>query len=227
MEIRDKMWDEFRVRASVTYILKNESNVIRAVAYDMQEPENLFGVTGRMDESIFVDHIPDWDFNVDDYLLSDLEHGFQIVYMPIGEHYNVWCAITDMKEDIRNRKGLHEYLKYCQTHDITYNSIRSLGLNDVNIMSLYKEENQGYRIIADYSVNKVAYVIGHDPKAPDPYVVWRTSYNRSAGYDLGHYYESFDKAFSDFRERIQDEVDKQVYLKRKCFGKEAKRDDAR
>jgi len=33
--------------------------------------------------------------------------------------------------------------------------------------------------------------------------------------------------FSDFKERINDEVDKQVYLKRKCFMKERINDEAR
>ena len=228
MEIRNRMWNELHIRAEITYVLMNENNEIRALAYDADDPETLFGIKGTMNGGIIISSIPDWDFSVDGYLFEDMEEGFDIAYMPIMEHYNIWCAVSSMEEDIDHQEGLQKYLQYCQMHDITPEAIRSLGLiSDLNIMALYHESNQGYRIISDYTVNKVAYVIGHNPKAPEPFVVWRTTYNRSEGYEIGHYFSTYDEAFADFKQRINDEVDKQVYLKRKCFKRENRNDEAR
>ena len=228
MEIRNQMWNEFHVRANITYVLRDENNEIRAVAYDANAPFNMFGISGRMNGSLYIDSIPDWDFNVDTYLFEDLEDGFEIAYMPIMEHYNVWCSVKNLENDIDHQDGLQRYLKYCKTHDITPDAIRSLGMiSNLNIMNMYKEINEGYRIITDYTINRTAYVIGHDPKAPEPFAVWRTSYNRAGGYDIGHYFDTYDEAFADFKQRINDEVDKQVSQKRKSLKKEERSDEAR
>lgn len=228
MDIRNKMWNEFHVRANITYVLKDENGEIRAVAYDANAPFSLFKVYGNMYGSLFIESIPEWDFNIDSYLLEDMEDGFDIAYMPLTEHYNVWGSVKSMEDDIDHQDGLQKYLKYCQTHDITPEAIRSLGMiSNLNIMNMYKEMNHGYRIVSEYTVNKIAYVIGHNPKAPEPFAVWRTTHNRSGGYDIGHYFETYDEAFNDFKQRISDEVDKQVYLKRKCFKKEERSDEVR
>ena len=228
MDIRNKMWNEFHVRANVTYVLKDDNAEIRAVAYDANAPFNLFQVYGNMNGSLFIETIPEWDFNVDTYLFDDLEDGFQITYMPIMEHYNVWCSVKSMEDDIDHKEGLQKYLKYCQTHDITPEAIKALGLiNNIDIMNLYQETNEGYQIISEYNINKVAYVIGYHSKAPEPYVVWRTSSNRSRGYDNGHYFTDYDEAFNDFNQRINDEVNHQVDWKRKDIKKEERSNEAR
>ena len=147
--MRNRIWNELRIKANISYVLKDEDNDIRALAYDSEEPSSLFGLIGNLNGDIFINTIPDWDFNVDGYLLNDLEEGYRIAFMPLGEHYNVWCAIAAMEDDIEHKRGLQEYLKHCVTHDITPETIRSFGTNGINIMNLYREENQGYRIIAD------------------------------------------------------------------------------
>ena len=196
MDIRNQMFSELHIHAKVIYV-------------------HLFGITGRMNGRLFINSVPDWDFNIDTYLFEDMEEGFDIAYMPILEHYDVWCSIKNLDGDIDHQRGLQLYLKYCQTHDITPEAIKALGMIDnLNVMNLYKEK-------------KITYVIGHHPKAPEPFVVWRTTNNRSNGYDIGHYFETYDEAFKDFKERINDEVDKQVYLKRKCFKKERNGNEAR
>lgn len=225
--VRDALWENLKMEVNISYILKDSHGSIQAVFYDPSGAEGIMGALGQPETGLCTYPIQEWDFNVDDYLLCELEHGYEIVYMPIIEHYNVWCAIDDCRYDINHEKGLQEYLKYCQKHDITPASIDSLGLNHVNIMDLYKEENQGYKIVAVQSINDTSYVIGHNPKAPDPYVVWKTSTNRQNGYDIGHYFESFDKAFDNFRSRVQDEVEKQICLKQKRYKNKEKRQGAR
>lgn len=228
MDIRNQMFRDLHIHANVIYVLKNDSDEIRALACDSDEPFRMFGVTGRMNRELFINTIPDWDFNVDTYLFEDMEQGFDIAYMPILEHYDVWCAIKSLEGEIDHQAGLQNYLKYCQMHDITPEAIKALGMIDnLNVMNLYKETNEGYRIISEYNINRVTYVIGHHPKAPEPFVVWRTTINRAGGYDIGHYFTDYDEAFKDFKERINDEVDKQVYLKRKCFKKERNGNEAR
>lgn len=221
------LWEQNKIEVNISYILKDTTGHLKLVAYERGNEENIIGASGRLENGFITFQIPDWDFNLDDYLLKDLEEGYEIAFMPIMEHYNVWCAINDLQHDLQNIKGLQKYLKYCQQNDITPSVISSIESHQINIMKLYREENQGFQIIADYTINKVAYVIGHDPGAPSPYAVWRTSHNRSKGYDIGHYFETFDEAFADFKERINNEVDKQVYLKRKCFMKARNNDEAR
>lgn len=227
IEVRDMLWDQLKTEVNISYILKDSTGHIRLVAYEKDNEENIIGASGRLERGFITFSIPDWDFNVDDYLLKDLEEGYQIAFMPIMEHYNIWCAIDDFHDEIQNKRGLQEYLGYCQKNDITPSLIQSIGQQRINVMKFYHEENQGYQIIADYAINKAAYVIGYNPKAPSPYAVWRTNANRSKGYDIGHYFDNFDEAFSDFKERIQDEVDKQVYLKRKSFKREERSNEAR
>ena len=223
-EVRDMIWDQLKIEVNISYILKNSSGHLKLVAYERDDEDNIIGASGRLENGFITFRIPYWDFNLDDYLLKDLEEGYEIAFMPITEHYNVWCAVNDMYYDLQNLNGLQKYLRYCQQHDITPSAISSIGSQQINIMKLYREENQGYRIIADYTINKVAYVIGHDQKAPSPYAVWRTNDNRSKGYDIGHYFDSYDEAFKDFRQRINDEVDKQVSQKQK---KERNRNETR
>ena len=72
-DMRNRIWKELRIKANISYVLKDEDNDIRALAYDSEEPSNLFGLIGNLNGDIFINTIPDWDFNVDDYLLNDLE----------------------------------------------------------------------------------------------------------------------------------------------------------
>jgi hypothetical protein len=61
------MWNEFHVRANITYVLKDENGEIRAVAYDANAPFSLFKVYGNMYGSLFIESIPEYT-----------EHSFEI-----------------------------------------------------------------------------------------------------------------------------------------------------
>lgn len=81
MDIRNQMFSELHIHAKVIYVLKNESDEIRALACDADEPFHLFGITGRMNGRLFINSVPDWDFNIDTYLFEDMEEGFDIAYI--------------------------------------------------------------------------------------------------------------------------------------------------
>ena len=68
------------------------------------------------------------------------------------------------------------------------------------------EENQGYvirrTILFD---NKCGFVLGEDPKAPNPYVTWQ--FNEQDGhrdYFWGHYHNEPDMAERDLHNRAED-----------------------
>lgn len=167
--------------------------------------------------------IQDWAFSIDDYLFEELEHGFEIVYMPIETHYGVWCMIDSFREDIFHQKGLQVYLSYCFKNGINKKSIDSVGFESVDVMDMYVESNEGYEIIAETTIGFNTVVLGHHKKAPSPYVTWETSNDRKYGYTNGHYFSKFDDAFKDFKDRCRLIFDVSMNIKQeRCKPKFAK-----
>ena len=156
------------------------------------------------DKNVAYQNVPDWDFNIDDYLLSDLEDGYQIEYIPLEEHYNIWCAVEEWKDDIQHQDGLYSYLDHCKKSGISPEVISLLGLENVDIMNLYQERNGNYKIIGETKVGDQSVVIAHNPKAPSPFVTWRTTPSRIRGFDIGHYHSRFKDAYD---KEVQDWVD--------------------
>ena len=52
--------------------------------------------------------ILEWDYNIEDYLLDDLENGFEIEYMTLDEHCGIWYTIDNWREDISHMKRSSE-----------------------------------------------------------------------------------------------------------------------
>ena len=101
----------------IDYILQmNKSNDHHFIGYATSKENN--------DEMVYVKFkdksmsevysIPDWDFNVDGYLLSELEQGYTIDYMSLECHYNTWCSIDEWRDELEHTNGLQKYLSYCQ-----------------------------------------------------------------------------------------------------------------
>lgn len=156
------------------------------------------------DKQITYKYVPEWDFNIDDYLLSDLEAGYQIKYMTLEDHYNIWCAIEEWKDDIQHQDGLYSYLDHCKKSGITPEAISLLGLENVDIMHLYQERNENYKIIGETKVGEQSIVIAHNPKSPSPFVTWKTTPTRTRGFDIGHYYSRFKDAYEDYKKRCNE-----------------------
>ena len=62
--------------------------------------------------------------------------------------------------------------------------------------------HQGYRIIKSCLVGNTELVIGHNPKAPNPYVCW---YCKGNSYYWGYYCNSVEAAREKLDERYQPE----------------------
>lgn len=191
----------------ISYILsKKEDNGVKshkAICYSYSDPDQIRTVT-EQDNTISYSTTLEWAFNFDEDFLSDLQDNWKIEYMPIEEHYNVWCSVNELRDEIFHTDGLQEYLKYCQKNQIDSNTISLLGLRKVNIMDMYIEKNEKYRIISNTSIGQDTIVLGYNPKASSPYVTWSTSSNRKYGYNQGHYFSSYNNAFKDYKDRCED-----------------------
>lgn len=66
-----------------------------------------------------------------------------------------------------------------------------------------KRSNGGYEIIESCTIGSTELVIGHDPKAPNPYVCW---YCKGGGnYFWGTYCDTIEAARENLSERYQRE----------------------
>lgn len=70
-------------------------------------------------------------------------------------------------------------------------------------MNVNKRSNQGYEIIESCTIGSKEIVIGHHPKAPNPYVCWYCK--ESNNYYQGCYCNTIEAAREKLIERYQDE----------------------
>lgn len=66
-----------------------------------------------------------------------------------------------------------------------------------------KRIKQGYEIIKTCTIGHTELVIGHNPKAPNPYVCWYCKNNTD--YYWGYYCNSMEAAMEKLNERYQSE----------------------
>lgn len=64
--------------------------------------------------------------------------------------------------------------------------------------------NAGYAIVSEIVVGEFEFVLGHNPKAPSPFVTWE--YSPRGGYYWGHYFEDELAAVLDLLERAAVEL---------------------
>ena len=189
---------------NISYILSKKTDnkeIIQAVAYKKDDPDIIIGV--EIDEDTKLSKYPEWAFNMDDYLFDDLQKGFEIRYMPLEEHYGIWCCIDEWRDDINSQDGMQKYLGYCQRKGINVKTLSLLEVEVKDVMDLYQETNGGYKILTDMSIGNNAIVLAHNPKSPSPYVTWETAADRNWGYQTGHYFTKYQPAFDDFVERCK------------------------
>lgn len=128
---------------------------ISYILEDKKEPSNTIVIATNYDEMIEINAItkeinsvPDWDYNIDSYILGELEQGKEIAYMNYGVHYGIWYDISNYyPEDIEHKKGMQKYLKYCKDNKITKEKI--MKENDLikapditNVMKYYKDKRR-------------------------------------------------------------------------------------
>ena len=194
-------------KMNINYILtknnrNNSESMILANATDIVDSEVSVDILINKN-CVYMNGVHEWQYNYDEDLLEILENGFEIVYMPLQTHYNVWCALDNSRDEINHPEGLQKYLSYCFVNGITSKAINALGYKEVNIMDMYEERNGNYKIIAEISIGYEGVVLAYNPKNPNPYVTWATANDRHWGYVSGHYFGNVTSAFKDFEERCK------------------------
>ena len=66
---------------------------------------------------------------------------------------------------------------------------------------------QGYTILKSAYVEGKEFVLGHNPKAPEPYVTWQAK-GHSKDYEVGHYKKTYKDALRDFNRRVFREMER-------------------
>lgn len=62
---------------------------------------------------------------------------------------------------------------------------------------------QGYTIVERKQAGEVMIVVGHNPKAPQPYVTWKAyDFTNFSSFNQGHYFATEQSAMVDFYKRL-------------------------
>lgn len=135
------LYDEFKVY----YILedtKNKAETIVVVAY---EDELLEVCPYKNENNLFL-----YDQNyyqIDSYILNELENGKEIAYMSMDTHFEMWNRIYEWyPDDIESKKGVQKYFEYCKKRGLTNEKIKSkLDRADAEVPDItifYKHEKE-------------------------------------------------------------------------------------
>lgn len=165
-----------------------------------------------------------WDFDIDQYDLKCLEDGYEILYMPIATHMDMWINIDNViSEPLQHLEGLQKYLHYCKQHGINKELIDTLMLVNVeDAMTHYREKNHNYEITQSQDIGNASIVLGYNPKAPQPYVVWDSDRNRKYGYGNGDYQTKKVDAIACFESRCKKQLEHDLNFKLRAITKKQK-----
>lgn len=175
-----------------------------------KDNEAIYRVTINIPNLKECNELPSYDFNINDYLFSDLENGFDIVYMSLDNHYGIWCSIDEWKNEIEHKDGLNQYLGYCRTHRISKETISlrdHVSMNVPDIINLYEEKIDNYTIIDEISINDQTVILGYCKEKSYPYATWLTTPARENGYSFVNYYPNKESAFIGLKSRSHRIID--------------------
>ena len=68
-------------------------------------------------------------------------------------------------------------------------------------------KNAGYTIIESFTVGEQGFALGHSDTAPAPYVTWQYRAAAPDHFFWGHYMNSKEAAYADYRSRINGEIE--------------------
>lgn len=215
--------DEYQITS--IYYRKNSSDAVDVLAnaVDISSRTKIVAFDPYMDRDI---HQRPWNFDIDYYNFKFLEAGYEILYMPFVSHISTWIDIGIMKsEDFTHPEGLQKYLLYCKQHGITQKLIYTLTMNNIeNAMLKYHEVNNGYEIISSMDIGSSSIVLGHNPNAPEPYVVWECSQSQRNDYRSGSYRSRKSDAIDTFQSRCQECLNRTLQGKTILIPRKEKRE---
>jgi hypothetical protein len=156
----------------------------------------------------------------------------------IDPHYNTLFTLPDGGSIVVTRPSGEQYVGVCKYLDETHLSVNGSTYHicefaeiQERIGSTVEPETEPemvggrYRIIHRIPVGDKIYVMGHSPKAAQPYATWQ-AYCDSPGKDWGHYWSSRSDAWGDLLCRADAERTGIPYDHTKRF-KQKSRDDVR
>lgn len=68
-------------------------------------------------------------------------------------------------------------------------------------------KNAGYTIIESFTVGEQGFALGHSDTVPAPYVTWQYRAAAPDHFFWGHYMNSKEAAYADYRSRINGEIE--------------------
>lgn len=122
----------------------------RYVLIDKNDDKNPIIVAYGYDEMYKLDitndtfiPIADWDYDFDNDIFGELEDGKEIGYMDFETHYNIWCSIDDIYDDIEHIDGMNKYLEYCLKNNITKETIdEKIKLDVPDVMKYFNKNDE-------------------------------------------------------------------------------------
>lgn len=150
-ETEDFLWDKHLISNPKTlseiYVLVNSKNPKNSVVvmYDTNTDNFCFIKPYMKKLEDKISSLEEWKFNYEEHLFEYLENDYQMFNSnDFVVHYNVWNYIEEMyPEEIENKKGMQNYLKYCKENGITKNKIENEVKCDVpDVMKLYKDKTK-------------------------------------------------------------------------------------
>ena len=153
----------------IEYILQKDSgkNEKKYICYlsRKNEIEDIYSVTIDTNDKVNSYNVPNWDFNIDDFLFKDLENGHKILEMSADTHYGVWYQIDKLRDEINNTDGLQKYLAYCKQNHIDKNFMKQF-YKEIDVMDLYQEKVNNYVIISSTDIGTNSVVLAYNKNAP-------------------------------------------------------------
>lgn len=211
---------EFEITAIYYHKNKSEAVDVLACAVNITSRNEIVAFDPYKDTTLYQ---REWDFDFDNYDLKMLEDGYEVLYMPIETHMSSWVDICSNVS--KHNEGLQKYLLYCKQHGITQELIYTLTMNKVeDAMLKYHEVNHGYEIISSMDIGSSSIVLGYNPKAPQPYVVWECSQSQRNDYRSGSYRTQKSDAIDAFQSRCQACLDRNLQAKTMLIPRKEKRE---
>ena len=150
-ETEEFLWDKHLIsnpkNLSEIYVLVNSKNPKNSVVvmYDTNTEKFCFIKPYMKKLEDKISSLEEWRFNYEEHLFEYLENDYQMFNSnDFVVHYNVWNYIEEMyPEEIENKKGMQNYLKYCKENGITKTKIENEVKCDVpDVMKLYKDKTK-------------------------------------------------------------------------------------
>ena len=135
----DKEEEEMEIQEVLSKQNKDGTTGYRALAFTEDDPDYIVCIRENIPKKPEYEIISGWVYNIDEYLFDNLEKGYEIKWMSLEHHYDLWCELNECYEDIHHAEGFRKYASYCKTSGITAEEIAALGLDRVDIFNVVHE----------------------------------------------------------------------------------------